>query len=62
MRSPGRAWLEITVTPRDGGGTEYRQRTIFFPHGIPGRLYWYALWPLRTAAMKALARGVVAEA
>lgn len=62
MRSPGRAWLEITVKPRDRGGTEYRQRAIFFPHGVPGRLYWYALWPMRTAALKALARGVVAEA
>jgi uncharacterized protein YbjT (DUF2867 family) len=62
MRSPGRTWLEITVKPRDGGGTEYRQRAIFFPHGIPGRLYWYALWPMRTAALKTLARGVVAEA
>jgi len=62
MRSPGWSWLEITVKPRDGGGTEYRQRAIFFPHGIPGRLYWYALWPMRTAALKALARGVVAEA
>jgi len=58
-RPPGRTWLEITVKPRDGGGTEYKQRAIFFPHGIPGRLYWYAVWPLRTAALKALARGVV---
>jgi Protein of unknown function (DUF2867) len=62
MRSPGRAWLEITVTPCDGRGTEYRQRAIFFPHGIPGRVFWYALWPLRTAALRALARGVIAEA
>ena len=62
MRSPGRAWLEITVTPSDGGGTEYRQRAIFFPHGIPGRLFWVASWPLRTVALRALARSVVADA
>lgn len=62
MRSPGRAWLEITVTPRDGGGTDYLQRAIFFPHGIPGRLYGLVLWPLRTAALSSLARGIVAGA
>lgn len=61
-RSPGRAWLEITVTPHDGGGTEYVQRAIFLPRGIPGRLYWFLLWPLRTAALRALARDIVDRA
>ncbi len=45
MRSPGRAWLEITVTPQDGGGSRYTQRAIFLPSGVLGRLYWFALWP-----------------
>ncbi len=55
VRLPGRAWLEITVTPHDGGST-YTQRAIFLPSGVLGRLYWRVLWPVRTAALAALAR------
>ena len=41
FKSPGRAWLEMTVTPTDDGGCDYRQRAIYFPQGLAGRLYWY---------------------
>jgi uncharacterized protein YbjT (DUF2867 family) len=59
MHSLGQAWLEITVTPNDGAGSKYQQRAIFFPRGIPGRVYWSALRPLHTAAQRRLARSVV---
>jgi len=52
----GQGWLEVTVTPNDGGGSSYTQRAIFVPNGLPGRLYWIVLRPLRTAALRALAR------
>lgn len=58
-RLPGRAWLDIAVEPRDGGGSTYTQRGIFFPTGILGRAYRVAVWPLWTAALAALAREVV---
>ena len=58
-RAPGRAWLDITVTPRDGGGSRYTQRAIFVPTGLPGRLSWFMLRPLQTAAMRALLCDVV---
>ncbi|HUO37738.1 MAG TPA: DUF2867 domain-containing protein [Mycobacterium sp.] len=61
-RAPGRQWLEITVTPADGGGSRYTQRSIFVPSGVPGRLYWLVARPLRTAALRALARDVVGSA
>ena len=60
VRSPGQAWLEITVTPQERGGSKYMQRAILFPRGIPGRVYWFALRPLHTAALRALARNIVA--
>jgi uncharacterized protein YbjT (DUF2867 family) len=46
MRLPGRAWLEMSAEP-DGasGGSIYRQRAIYFPKGLAGRLYWWAVWP-----------------
>ncbi len=58
-RLPGPAWLEIMVSPQDEGGSRYTQRAIFFPRGIPGRLYWLMLRPLHTAALRALARDIV---
>jgi uncharacterized protein YbjT (DUF2867 family) len=59
--APGRVWLEITVTARDGGGARCRQRTVFFPRGIPGRVYWRMLRPLQVAALRALARNIKAR-
>ncbi|KAA8969213.1 DUF2867 domain-containing protein [Mycobacterium sp.] len=61
-RAPGQAWLEITVTPRDDGASNCRQRAIFFPRGIPGRLYWWALRPVHTVRLSALLRRIVAAA
>jgi uncharacterized protein YbjT (DUF2867 family) len=60
-RAPGRAWLEITASPNDDSGTRYRQRAIFFPRGLPGRAYWFALRRRHTAALRALAREVAAS-
>jgi uncharacterized protein YbjT (DUF2867 family) len=61
-RSPGKAWLEMTVTPQDGGGSKYTQRAIFLPSGMAGSLYWFLARPLRTVALSALARDVVGSA
>ena len=47
MRAPGRAWLELSVEP-DGAGSRYRQRAIFFPKGLSGRLYWLAVLPFHS--------------
>ncbi|OBH08296.1 nucleoside-diphosphate sugar epimerase [Mycobacterium sp. E2699] len=59
-RSVGQGWLEVSVAPRHGGGSVYTQRAIFVPRGLPGRLYWIAVRPLRIAALRALARDVAA--
>ena len=61
-RSPGNAWLEVTVTPHVGGGSRYTQRAIFVPIGIVGRLYWFLLRPFRAVALSALARDIVRSA
>ncbi|WP_084078351.1 SDR family oxidoreductase [Demequina sp. NBRC 110057] len=44
MRVPGRAWLELAVEPAATGAV-YRQRAVFFPRGLTGRLYWLAMLP-----------------
>ncbi len=58
IRSLGQSWVEITVTPRDGGGSDYVQRAGFVPVGLPGRLISVLLRPLHIAALRALARNV----
>ena len=45
MKVPGRAWLEFEVTG-DGSSAIIRQTAMFDPLGLPGRAYWYALYPL----------------
>lgn len=57
MRLPGRAWLEMTVKP-DGGASEYRQRAVFFPQGLSGRLYWLAVLPFHGIIFKSMARNI----
>jgi len=61
-RQPGKTWLEITVTPHDGGGSRYTQRAIFVPTGLLGRLYWFVVRPLHAVALRGLARDIVASA
>lgn len=57
MRAPGRAWLELSVTP-EGTGSTYRQRAIFFPKGLSGRLYWLAVLPFHSLIFPAMARNI----
>jgi hypothetical protein len=45
MRVPGRAWLQFETSPAPRG-TEIRQTAIFDPHGLPGLLYWWGLYPV----------------
>ncbi len=62
QRSVGREWLDIAVTPREGGGSRYEQRFIFIPAGLLGRLYWLMLRPFRAVVLRALARDAVRPA
>jgi uncharacterized protein YbjT (DUF2867 family) len=61
MRAPGRAWLELSVEP-DGTGSRYRQRAIFFPRGLSGRLYWLAVLPFHSIIFPAMSRNITAAA
>ena len=61
MRAPGRAWLELSVEP-EGAGSRYRQRAIFFPKGLSGRLYWLAVLPFHSLIFPAMSRNIAASA
>jgi uncharacterized protein YbjT (DUF2867 family) len=62
MRVPGKAWLELTVEPGVNGGSVYFQRAIFFPKGLGGRLYWFAILPLHGIIFSEMTRRITAAA
>ncbi|MCG5431292.1 SDR family oxidoreductase [Mycobacterium sp. MYCO198283] len=57
---PGEAWLELRVTP-DDGGARYEQRVTFVPHGLGGLAYWYSLLPLHRLAFRRLLDSVLRD-
>ncbi|WP_062292394.1 SDR family oxidoreductase [Demequina phytophila] len=61
MRVPGQAWLELGVEPTPSGSV-YRQRAVFFPRGLTGRLYWLAMLPFHGLIFSGMVNRIVAEA
>jgi hypothetical protein len=61
MRLPGRAWLEFTVTPKDGG-CEIAQTAMFDPAGLFGLCYWYSIWPLHQFIFTGMLRRIAEAA
>ncbi|MDN4481938.1 SDR family oxidoreductase [Demequina lignilytica] len=61
MRVPGKAWLELGVEPAEDG-SEYRQRAVFFPRGLTGRLYWLSMLPFHGLVFSGMVNRIVAEA
>lgn len=61
MRVPGRAWLELRAEPA-GEASHYRQRAVFFPKGLAGRLYWWAVLPFHGIVFAGMANRITATA
>lgn len=61
MLAPGKAWLELSVEA-DGTSSTYHQRAIFFPDGLPGHAYWYAVLPFHAFIFPTMARNILAKA
>jgi len=62
MKVPGKAWLEMSVEPDDNGGSTYRQRAVFFPAGLAGRAYWFAILPFHGVIFAGMAARITAAA
>ena len=62
MKVPGRAWLELTTEADPTGGSIYRQRAVFFPSGLGGRLYWYAILPFHGIIFSGMANQITQNA
>jgi uncharacterized protein YbjT (DUF2867 family) len=62
MKVPGRAWLEMTTEADPQGGSTYRQRAVFFPSGLGGRLYWYSILPFHGVIFSGMANQITQSA
>lgn len=62
MRLPGEAWMEWVVEDEGADRTVLRQRALFVPRGLFGRLYWYAVLPFHGLIFGQLARDIVRRA
>ncbi|MFB7249250.1 SDR family oxidoreductase [Microbacterium sp. NPDC056234] len=61
MKVPGSAWLELRAVP-DGEGARYEQRAVFFPRGLTGRLYWFAVLPFHGSIFAGMAARITGAA
>jgi hypothetical protein len=61
MIVPGKAWLEFISEPQDGK-TLFTVCAYFEPHGLPGFLYWYAMWPFHKFIFDGLTRRLASRA
>jgi uncharacterized protein YbjT (DUF2867 family) len=57
MKLPGKAWLEFVIE-----GDRLVQTAYFYPHGLWGRLYWYAAKPLHGLVFQDLIEKIVERA
>src|SRR5699024_12775395 len=49
MKLPGEAWLEFKIQ-----GNKLLQTATFRPHGVWGRVYWYAVLPFHGIIFKGM--------
>lgn len=62
MKLPGLAWLEFTVTPTPDGGSQLRQRAVYFPRGLAGHAYWWSVAPFHGFVFPGMAKHIVEHA
>lgn len=54
MRASGQAWLQFTIN-----GNKLRQRAVYFPKGLLGRVYWLALLPFHAVIFPTMLRNII---
>ncbi len=59
MKLPGEAWLEFQIVSSPQG-EKLIQTATFRPHGLLGRLYWYAVVPLHFFVFNGMIRNIAA--
>lgn len=55
----GHAWLEFTIEKGPGDTVRLVQNALYYPHGLGGLLYWYAMVPFHFIVFRGLLRTIV---
>ena len=58
MKLPGEAWLEFSVINEEGKNY-LLQTATYRPHGLAGRLYWWAVWPFHGFIFPGMAKRII---
>lgn len=58
MKVPGKAWLEYVLEPAGPQITTLTQTARYYPKGLLGLLYWYALYPIHRLIFRGLAHRI----
>ena len=58
MKLPGEAWLEFKVIHEDNKNY-LLQTATYRPHGLLGRLYWWAVWPFHGFIFPGMAKRII---
>ncbi len=62
MKVPGKAWLEFISEPQADGKTLFTVCAYFEAFGVPGFLYWYAMWPFHKFIFDGLTKQLASRA
>lgn len=62
MKVPGLAWLQFEVIQQEDKHCIVTQTAFFEPKGLPGLVYWYALYPIHGFIFSALIRKILERA
>lgn len=58
MKLPGRAWLELLLSPQADRKTLVRCCAWFEPRGLLGELYWWVLYPVHILIFRGMVRAI----
>jgi hypothetical protein len=62
MKLPGEARLEFLMESQGKTQCTLKQRALFYPRGLAGLLYWYAVAPLHHIVFRGMLSGIQREA
>ncbi|MBN2226139.1 MAG: SDR family oxidoreductase [candidate division Zixibacteria bacterium] len=58
MKVWGQAWLEFAVDQQQPGKSRLTQTARYYPRGLIGLAYWYAVYPLHTIVFNGMIRAI----
>ena len=62
MKLPGKAWLQFEAREAPDNTTYLEQTAAFYPRGLAGLLYWYALYPFHAWIFRGLINSIASRA